>query len=311
MHRKVIYFISWIVAVAALFIFFLYEPERIDLLLQTPVSLFIQLSLLVTITWFIVYLQSYATLMAIAKPPPFFDYLAIFFLGLLINYSPIRVGIAARAYYLARYHSVNISTFTALSIFRLLVMILMSGLVSGIAVLCLPAGIRTADILLLSFFLGCVIIPLVIFSSIWLDYWKYFPARLVANPVASFGRSFRHVNNKLGILPAISALVFLQFIFVAVRMKLCFDYAGIDMELLALLVLAPLGTLLSVLAITPGGIGVREFVVASVCALLGYSFEQGMQALVIDRISMITVALVLGGGSMPVLYMRKTLATGK
>lgn len=311
MYKRIIYFITWIVALAALFIFFLYKPERIDLLLQTPFSLFLELSLLVTITWFIVYLQSYATLMSIAKPPPFFDYLSVFFIGLLINYSPIRIGIAARAFYLAKYHSINLSTFTALSIFRLLAMILMSGLVAGIAVLCLPTGIMAADILLLLFFLSCVVIPLIIFSSIWLDYWKYLPGNLIGNPVASFGRSFRQVNNKLGILPVISALVSLQFIFVAVRMKLCFDYAGIDIGLLALMVLAPLGAMLSVLAITPGGIGVREFVVASVCALLGYSFEQGMQALIIDRISMIAVALLLGSGSMPFLLSRKNMAPGK
>ena len=195
MHKKIIYFITWIVAVAALFIFFLYKPERIDLLLQTPASLFIQLSLLVTITWFIVYLQSYATLMAIAKPPPFFDYLAIFFLGLLINYSPIRVGIAARAFYLAKYHSINISTFTALSIFRLLVMILMSGLVAGIAVLCLPTGIMAADFLLLSFFLGCVIIPLVVFSSIWTTGSIFLPGWLQTRLPASDDHSGASTTN--------------------------------------------------------------------------------------------------------------------
>ena len=306
MNKRIIYFIAWVAAVAALIVFFLYEPARVNLLLETPFILLVQLSCLVAITWLIVYAQSYITLVSIANRLPFFDYLLAFLVGLLINYSPIRVGIAARAFYLSKYHSINISTFTALSMFRLLVLILMSGLISGIAVLCLPIDISAADTLLLAFFLTCVIAPLAIFSSVWLNYWKYLPGRLVGSKLANFGRSFRHVNNKLEILPAISVLVFVQFFLVAVRMKLCFSYAGIDMELPTLMVLAPLGTLLSVLAITPAGIGVREFVVASVGVLLGFSFEQGMQALIIDRISMIIVALVLGGGSMPILLTRKT-----
>jgi len=297
-NKHIIYTITWLVAFAALLVYLLQAPQSLQILIQAPLSLLLGLIFLVFVTWFTVYLQSYATLATIGKPPPFFEYMAVFFVGLLINYTPLRIGIAARAYYLYKRHSVDVAVFSALSAFRLMLMIFSSGLIAASAMIILAGDLYTSHVLFLSFFIGCAFAPVVLFLSVRLNLWRIFPNN-IAEWINNFGRSFAQVNNKNGIVALLVLLISLQFLFVSTRMYLCFDYAGIEIGMLALMVLAPLGSILSVLAITPGGIGVREFVVASACVVLGFSFEQAMQALIIDRVAMIVVAIVLGLGELP------------
>ncbi len=294
--RSLLYGATWILAVGALVGYLVQEPERLSVLLSTPLRLLLELTFLVVITWTIVYLQSYATLSAIGKPPPFLEYMGVFFIGLLINYTPARVGIAARAYYLVKRNNVNIAVFSALSLFRLLVFILCSSLVAMIAFFLAIDDWRILNLLLLSTFVVCVSLPLVILASIRFGYWRHFP-KVLADRVRDFGESFSCLSRNNRTIALLVLLMVFQFAFVSIRMWICFEYAGIDIDFISLMVFAPLGSILSVVAITPGGIGVREYVVATAAVSLGYPFEQGMQALLIDRICMIVAAVMLGGVS--------------
>lgn len=292
--RQIIYVSSWIVAVAALVAYFFYKPGQLEILLDTPISLLALLCALVGMTWFTVYLQSYLSIKAILPPPPFFEYLGVFFIGLLINYSPIRVGIAARAIYLSRFYNVKLSVFSAISTFRLLVMLFMSGLIACTSLLILNINLAAkTNFVVFVIFLSCLIGPILVFLSIRLGLWGIIPDKIYGW-LQSFGSAFSQANNKTRLIVAICSLVFIQFLITALRMKICFEYADIQLDFFALMALAPLGTVLSIISITPGGIGVREFAVASMAVLLGYSFDQGMQALIIDRISMISIAIVFG-----------------
>jgi uncharacterized membrane protein YbhN (UPF0104 family) len=83
-------------------------------------------------------------------------------------------------------------------------------------------------------------------------------------------------------------------VLLACRFAVAFRILGVDAPIGVYLVVAPVTALVTVLAPTPGSLGIREGAVAVVVALLGYSIPTGLLAATIDRAVMLVVACALG-----------------
>ena len=87
------------------------------------------------------------------------------------------------------------------------------------------------------------------------------------------------------------------------------DALELDMPLSSLFLMAPLAALMSYMAITPGGLGLREAVMGFVTTNLGFSFAEGMFVGAVDRAILLGIVTILGGLAFWVLWVRVKLSS--
>lgn len=296
--------LSVIVPLGLLMLFIVLSPQSMTAMTDVPLGLLALLSGLTFLGWLSVYVQSYLSIAAVSRPPPVLEYLAVFFLGLLINYSPLRFGIAFRALYLKRYRDVCFAEFSAITYFRLLLLLFIAAatvIAGGLLWSSRWAGQGAFQAVVV----GVALLGLVLLFAPRVKVWGYRGGGKIQHWLDTFARAVSVMRGRASLILALASLIGVQFTLVAVRMHLSFGFAGLDVSYQDLMILAPVGTLLSVLAITPGGMGIREIVTASISVVLGFSFETGMLALVLDRLAMIVTAIVGGALSGGYLLLKR------
>ncbi|ORE89218.1 hypothetical protein ATO7_05045 [Oceanococcus atlanticus] len=292
--------LSVIVPLGLLMLFIVLSPQSMAAMTDVPLGLLALLSGLTFLGWLSVYVQSYLSIAVVSRPPPILEYLSVFFLGILINYSPVRFGIAFRALYLKRYRDVGFAEFSAVTYFRLLLLLFVSAVTVILGGL-LWSSKWAGQVFFQVWVVGLAGLGLILLFAPWVKIWRDHSGGNVRHWLDTFICSVSVMRGRPSLVAALAILIVVQFTLVAVRMHICFSFSGLDVGYKDLMILAPVGTLLSVLAITPGGMGVREVVTASLSVALGFSFEAGMLALVLDRLAMIVTAVV--GGVLSGLYL--------
>lgn len=292
--------LSVVLPLGLLMLFVVLSPRSVAAIRDVPPGLVALLSGLTFFGWLSVYVQSYLSIAAVSRPPPVLEYLAVFYLGLLINYSPLRFGIAFRAFYLKRYRDVCFAEFSAVTYFRMLLLLFISA-ATVIAGGLLWSSEWAGQVAFQSVVVGMALLGLILLFAPRVKIWRYRGDGRIQRWLDTFIRAVSVMRGRTSLVVALAILIGVQFALVAVRMHICFSFAGLDVGYKDLMILAPVGTLLSVLAITPGGMGVREVVTASISVVLGFSFETGMLALVLDRLAMIVTAVA--GGALSGLYL--------
>ena len=111
---------------------------------------------------------------------------------------------------------------------------------------------------------------------------------------AEFHNGWENVRRQPRVAIEVLLIDTVKLVFLAWRFAVAFHILGIDAPIGVYLVVAPVTALVTVLAPTPGSLGIREGAVAIVVKLLGYSIPTGLLAATIDRVVMLVVACVLG-----------------
>lgn len=106
------------------------------------------------------------------------------------------------------------------------------------------------------------------------------------------GHSLLRSNPKL--LVSGIVLVLTQFLITSIRLKVAYSILDIKVSLQALVLLGPLVTLVMVANITPGNLGVREWVVGLASGMISIEFYDGFLAAAIERIPLIVCTLIFG-----------------
>jgi uncharacterized membrane protein YbhN (UPF0104 family) len=107
---------------------------------------------------------------------------------------------------------------------------------------------------------------------------------------------------------AVLALIVLQQVTLGVRLAIGFEAFQTQPSPWLLLLLAPLVMLVSFVAFTPGGLGIREAAIGYVTFATGYDFNLGLFAGSLDRAVLLVITAVLGPPSF--LYVWKRLRSG-
>ncbi len=80
----------------------------------------------------------------------------------------------------------------------------------------------------------------------------------------------------------------------AARLAVAFSVLGVHEPFVLYLVLAPVASVSTILAFTPGAIGIREAAIAGAALALGFKLPTGLLGASVDRGAMIVVAVVMG-----------------
>jgi uncharacterized membrane protein YbhN (UPF0104 family) len=205
------------------------------------------------------------------------------------NYLPLSAGMVAKAFFLKRVHLLPYGTFAVGQLALLLVIISTNGAV-GLATLgvVFPAqltGIVGAGFALMVLAGTALFLPTPLLDRL--------PERLRAGAVESAPMLRRA-------WPAVALLQLCILLASAGALAIAFDMGASDVGFVPCVVFTAASMLTRLLAITPGAIGIREFLIGGLAYLTGFELRDAVIASTATRTVEIAVVFALGG-----LYTRR------
>ena len=114
--------------------------------------------------------------------------------------------------------------------------------------------------------------------------------------------------NKIKAQPRLAALILVLTIcniaLLAFRLYVSFDAVQVQLSPWVLMLLAPSTILISFISITPGNLGLREWIIGFLSLAAGYQFESGIFASTLDHAVMLGVAFTFGSISTWLVWLR-------
>jgi uncharacterized membrane protein YbhN (UPF0104 family) len=284
---------------------FYYLWQRRELLAETLNASWgglLLMLLVVLATWVAVAAQTYVLFRAEGVPISFRENFVLSSAVWFGNYLPLRIGTLLRAQYMKSKYGMGYVRFGSLAAIRLAIQVLMSGLV-GIGAL-LFGGFTSGRVSypLLAIFASLTIaacaallhpLPPLAFSG-------RRAARFWHELREGFGIARRHP--RLAVVSGLWGLVY--YVLLSIRFGITFHLLGASAPPWVLLVLGVAGGVSSLLAITPGGLGVRELVIGYVVFATGQTFDMGIFAGAFDRAAQLAVVATLGAACFTVVWFR-------
>jgi uncharacterized membrane protein YbhN (UPF0104 family) len=209
----------------------------------------------------------------------------------LANQLPFSGGMIAKGAYLNTRYRLEYGRYFSATAALYVLYVSFSGVLGAVTLLYKLLFQRiTAPTILIAGFVGMI-------SSIGL-YWlpielKWFPDRLkeyIENLLD--GWQILRRNKKLVIQLIVVQLIAL--VAMAGRYWIVFRILAQEVNLSSCILFSAAAILTQLITITPGGLGVREAIVAGVASILGFDFGLGVVAVGIDRLVATTIILILG-----------------
>jgi uncharacterized membrane protein YbhN (UPF0104 family) len=222
----------------------------------------------------------------------FRENVALFNAGQLGNYLPMQVGTVYRFRYLKVVHRLryaNTASFLLMNLALTLGSTAICGMI-GLAVLAVNEQADPSWLLVVGF----VLLFALSLASALMPLPKRGGDSRLMRAWAEFHNGWENVRRRPMVAFQVLLIDTVKLVFLAWRFAVAFHILGVDAPIGVYLVVAPVTALVTVLAPTPGSLGIREGAVAVVVKLLGYSIPTGLLAATIDRAVMLVVACVLG-----------------
>lgn len=244
------------------------------------------LGLLTMVTFLIRAIMNVVMFSPLGVRAPFHYWLALVITSTLANALPFVAGAAAKGYLLKRIHKLPYSTFAGGQLALFALTIATNGVVGMLLLACFfPAR---ADPIVWGFFvamaLACVVLAVPKVIRRWVGEARF--------PWPDWSPSDR-LRAWLGSALCQGAILLVS----GVKLYLCFSMGREQVTLAACILFSASVAVSRLAAITPGAIGVREFLIGSLAYLTGFAFRDALIASTIDRI----VELVVVGGLSPVM----------
>lgn len=274
-----------------------YFWERRDTVAQiVDVSLYVLVALTVGVllSWIVVAWQSYLLFRAQGIEIGFLENLIVATATGFGNYLPMRVGTLIRIRYMKQVHGMRYARFGSMTGMRIVLMQSATGLLGLIGVAGLWATQGTISLVLAGLFLAIFVVSAAAFS---LRVPRATGSGLVRRVWNDFIEGFEVTRARPGIALQVMGLVMVQYALLAWRLQVSLAAVGVEASFFLLAMLGPLTALVSALAFTPGGLGIREALIGYVTYEVGMSFDIGMIAGAVDRAVILCLIAVLGSVS--------------
>lgn len=247
------------------------------------------------LSWVLVAAQFHFPLQRLCASIRLSENVALVIAGALLNYSPFKAGMLYRFYYFKKWHDLSYSALAGLQLLRILLTFAASGFL-GIIVFSISlahiAQVKQANFVLFFVF------ALMLFGSVLIVFFAGKFAGRVPKPLSGLAgelvRGLNELQNSAVLTLILFALIACQFAVLGVQYGIIFHVLGVYPPVLAYFVLIPLITILGMLSITPGNLGLREIAVAAALSFSTVDFRSGMFVGLMDR-GAITVATILFG----------------
>lgn len=248
------------------------------------------------LSWLIAATQFYLPLRRINSNIGLLENVALIMGGSLLNYSPFKAGLIYRFYYLKRWHSISYPLLAGLQLSRIFLTVGVSGLIGlyGLSIGFDEAG-QYGYILAGMFVLMAAIgiVPFLMPSELLER-----NTGLLSHLTNELARGIREMRSGAIMITSQLLLIGCQFCVLAVQYGIIFFMLGLKPSMFAYLMLIPFITLLGMISVTPGNLGLREIITASALSLGMLSFKSGMLVGLVDRGMLLAATIVCGGVSL-------------
>jgi uncharacterized membrane protein YbhN (UPF0104 family) len=215
----------------------------------------------------------------------------------LANQLPIPGGIVSRGYYLKYRHNLSYTKYASSTVALFFCYLAINGMI-GILVLLywsLIRGTTIPSILFIAFaaMVSCILVFWLPLERIRMPEKIYYWTSQAVDGWTAIGRN-------PGLLFKLTFLQALLVILLSFRYWIVFHMLSQNISFGQTLLFASVSILTQLVSIAPGGLGIRETIVAAVASVLGFDAAISMVAVGIDRL-VATVMIVLTGGSSMVI----------
>jgi uncharacterized membrane protein YbhN (UPF0104 family) len=215
---------------------------------------------------------------------PLRDWFAVVTVNSFANYLPLSAGLAAKAFYLKRVHAMPYRQFAVGQTVLLLLVVATHGCVGLIAVLTwLPAtggGWIAAAFAAMTACGGLLWLPDRVTRHLGRR-WASFSAQ----PIAQLRRCALGVMGvQVGVL-----------LVAAWSLQLGFSTGRADVSLAACVVFSAAAVITRLVSISPGALGLREFLIGGLAVLTGFELQDAVIASVVTRVAEMIAIFILGG----------------
>jgi uncharacterized membrane protein YbhN (UPF0104 family) len=225
--------------------------------------------------------------------PGWWDNTAAFNAGQLGNYLPLQAGSVYRLHFMkAVYRIPYIRSISAYA--QNLVITIAAGGVCGLIGVIATAIASKNDFSWVMFGVSFGMVAVAItFALLPLPHAHWLPGRL-KHWWQDFHAGWEAVRRQ----PRAAGWVFVvesaRMVVMAARLALAFSLLGVSAPFVLFLVLAPVASVSTMLAFTPGAIGIREAAIAAAALAMGFELPTGLLAASVDRGASIIVTVALG-----------------
>ena len=224
--------------------------------------------------------------------PPLWEMFGLQNAALILNYAPMKFGTIFRANYLKRHFGLPYAHFAILFLYMTFLMTFAASII-GVIVILTVYGIASYEnkILLLVFLIITIGSFAFLFFPLPVPKWQGRIFDLLRNFIA--GKSQIASNKKIVAIAGL--LLAFNFVLTAARLGIIYNSLGQHCHPMGFLVLGAIGYSVLFIGITPGGLGIRELVLAAGAVVIGLPLEVGLLAAVIDRMITFSYSFVVGG----------------
>jgi uncharacterized membrane protein YbhN (UPF0104 family) len=262
------------------------------------------LAFCVLVTWVASSIQSLILLRFLGVRVGFWENLVLFVAMILGNYLPMRLGSVIRMRYFKKIHDLQYGRFVGITGVKTLILLFFSCLCVGIGLIWLkgtePVAIWAFMGLLVGMMMvsaGALLIP---------AYGGDEPKNALARVLSDFFSGFSILRSCPRLFWQLGGLVLVQFLMLAIRLRISFETINVELTPSLLFILAPATTLVAFLSLTPGNIGLREWTIGVIAMASGLDFGSSVFAASLDRGVLLVCTFLFGSAPLAYVWLRTT-----
>jgi uncharacterized membrane protein YbhN (UPF0104 family) len=218
------------------------------------------------------------------------------------NYLPMRAGTVLRMQYVKSMHGVGYLQYGGLLGTRALLLLWAAGAVGlcGATAMVLADQAVRPEVFLL--FLSVLIVGVAPFV---VPVASMLPKTGFSGHVASqLSAALAIIRQNRRMTAMYLGLVVLQFVVLTARLSVAFDVIQQNPAWWVYCFLSPIATILSFVSITPGNLGLREWIIGMLSAGAGVDYAIGLFAAAVDRVVLMAMTFSVGGAAALIIAIR-------
>ena len=259
----------------------------------------------IVMTWLINCLQSLLLYRHLGIKVAFWDNLIVQIAAIIGNYLPMRFGTLLRMRYFKKVYGMEYIKFVGVSGVRILIILMYCVILSSIGLI----GLKLPQYFYVWISLGILytLIVTVIGSRLLKLSFRLEPRnKFLKTKIYEFLAAFEIIESRPTLFWQMSGLVIIQFVLLAYRLSISFDIINVKLSVWVLLILAPTTSLIQFLILTPGNLGLREWLIGVLSHVSGYNFSSGIFAGSVDRAILMMCTFILGIGPLVYVWLKTT-----
>lgn len=291
-NRKLFAAIRWAIALIVILAYLVYlYNHRQSLTALLSVSWFPlgQLFAGIWLTWFVIHLQSLLLIRSLGVPIGLWENFWLGMVSVIGNYLPLRAGTVMRIAYFKQRYNLSLSEFGGAFAFRTLIMLWVHGLI-GLVAMGFFADWNHHELWLALFYLLLTVLPPLL--ALMGEGHHFLKGRIPH--VALLLRTVAEYRKKKLLLLQMVALTLAQYLLLAWRIDVSQSISGSEAPFFVLILAAPMTAIASHLALTPGGLGLREGLMGLLFEATGYTFTAGVILGTVDRAAILILIIPFG-----------------